>query len=472
MLKKLLIGTFISFSFLSIQAQIPAGYYDGAYISGTPKTCADLKTSLFNIISSGTTVLPYNSSSTFDTWDAVNSIDKHRNDANTADIMWDMYTDNPTGPESVMFTAITDQCGSYNGIGDCYNREHSFPQAWFNAVTPMLTDMHHIFASDGYTNGRHDNNPYGEVNPSLVDWSAPAGAKLGTCSFPGYTGKVFEPIDEYKGDFARAMFYMVTRYENMVGGGMSGFQGNLNADEVLDGTTWPSLDTWAIRQWYKWHIQDPVSQKEIDRNNAIYGFQHNRNPFVDHPEFVALIWECNGLLPVTLLSFTANNSNAAVSLKWNVAAESNFKQYEIERSTDAVHFNAIGTVSAQNKSSYSFLDNKTPVVNTVFYRLKLIDIDGRYSYSNIVPIRLSLKSAVIIFPNPAKNEITVSLKKGLAENGRLKITDVTGKELFNSLVLPGQNNFNMNVSKYPAGRYFVSIVNTNTTINESFVIVK
>lgn len=475
MLKTLLIGAFISLSFLSIHAQVPAGYYDGAYISGssTPKTCADLKTALFNITSAGVAVLPYNGSpSEFDTRDAINSIDIHRNDANTADIIWDMYTDNPAGPELYTFIPVTNQCGNYAAIGDCYNREHSFPRAWFDDADTMFTDMHHLFGTDGYTNGKHDNNPYGDVDPSLVEWESPAGARLGTSSFPGYTGKVFEPIDEYKGDFARAMFYMVTRYENKVGGGMSGFQGNANADQVLDGTTWPSLDAWAIRQWYKWHIQDPVSQKEIDRNNAIYNFQHNRNPFIDHPEFVALIWQCNGLLPVTLLNFTASNNNSIVTLHWNVASEVNFKEYVIERSTDGLHFSSIGEVTAKSKSSYSFIDNNSPVINTIYYRLKMMDIDGRFTYSKIVPVKLNLKGTIVLSPNPARENITLAFKKPLAENARLKITDVAGKELFNAAIAANQNNVRLSVNKFPSGRYFISIVSAHTLINESFVVIK
>ena len=121
------------FLYSTAKAQIPANYYNNAYTGGLPKICANLKTALFNIVATGTNVLPYNSSSTFDTWDAVNSIDTQRNDANTAFIMWDMYTDNPTGAELYSFTPINDQCGSYSVIGDCYNREHSFPQAWFGA---------------------------------------------------------------------------------------------------------------------------------------------------------------------------------------------------------------------------------------------------------------------------------------------------------------------------------------------------
>ena len=95
---------------------------------------------------------------------------------------------------------------------------------------------------------------------------------------------------------------------------MGNWQSNSNADDILDSTTWPSLDEWYIKLLYKWHLQDPVSQKEIDRNEAVYAIQNNRNPFIDHPEYVALIWQCTGLLPVTLIDFNANKSNESVML--------------------------------------------------------------------------------------------------------------------------------------------------------------
>ncbi len=451
------------------QAQIPAGYYDSAYIAGTPRTCADLKTILFRTITRDTANIPYNSQNNalFDTRAAVNKIDIHRNDANTANIIWDMYTDNPTGPELYTFTPITNQCGNYSAVGDCYNREHSFPVAWFGDVQPMRTDMHHIFGTDGYTNGKHDNYPYGEVG--FADWQSPAGAKLGTCSFGGYTGKVFEPIDEYKGDFARAMFYMVTAYEDF----MPSWQSNSSADAVLNGTTWPSLDNWAIQQWYKWHIQDPVSQKEIDRNDSIYTFQHNRNPYIDHPEFVALVWQCTNLLPVTVLDFTAVNNNNSVSVKWTVNREINFRQYEVERSIDGVSFSQVGIVSARQLENYSFTDNQLPAAKTLFYRLKMVDADGRSSYSKTATVRLNLfAGGVLIYPNPAVNEITVSISQQILSHASLRITDITGRELYRQSVNQDQSTIKIKTSSLSTGKYFMLVSTDSDIYYSSFLIVR
>jgi hypothetical protein len=133
-----------------------------------------------------------------------------------------------------------------------------------------------------------NNYPYGKVtNPSYTSGN---GGKLGPCSFAGYTGIVFEPIDQYKGDLARGYFYMATRYENLI----ASWKSNGNADNVLNGTSYPCYDEWFVNLLLSWHASDPVSQKEIDRNNVIYtSFQHNRNPYIDHPEYVNSVWGTN-----------------------------------------------------------------------------------------------------------------------------------------------------------------------------------
>jgi hypothetical protein len=112
-----------------------------------------------------------------------------------------------------------------------------------------------------------------------ASWTSLNGSKLGSCSDAGYTGTVFEPIDEYKGDFARTYFYMSTRY--------------YTEDSSWPGspmTTGSQLKPWALQMMLNWSAQDPVSEKETNRNNSVYIIQHNRNPFIDHPEFANNIW--------------------------------------------------------------------------------------------------------------------------------------------------------------------------------------
>jgi hypothetical protein len=220
-------------------------------------------------------------------------------------------------------------------------------------------------------------------------------------------------------------------------------------------------------------VQDPVSTKEIDRNNDVYMMQGNRNPYIDHPEYVLLIWQCTGLLPVTIIDFTAQKNTGSVFLKWFASYETNFRQYEIQRSLDGTSFSGIGEVPGRNWAEYSFSDNNLPAVNTVYYRLKMIDIDGKFSYSKIIPIRLNRDfSNALVYPNPAKRSLTVDLQNALTENSNLVISDLSGRILLQKQVPGGINNINLQVDQVPAGRYFIRISNHNEVINRSFVIIK
>ncbi len=179
------------------------------------------------------------------------------------------------------WTLSGDRCGNYKNVCDCWNREHSIPQSWYNKQRPMVSDGHHIVPTDGKVNGQRSNYPFGECENGEVE-SAKALGRRGTSTFPGYSGTVFEPDDEYKGDFARMTLYFATRYQDKMSGSVSGATFATN--------TYPSLSTWSMNLFLKWHREDPVSQKEIDRNNGVYKHQKNRNPYIDYPELVEYVW--------------------------------------------------------------------------------------------------------------------------------------------------------------------------------------
>lgn len=190
--------------------------------------------------------------------------------------IWDMYSTKHWKP------GIT--CGNYKKVGDCYNREHSFPKSWFNDAQPMYSEAFHIYPTDGKVNGQRSNFPYGEcANGTTLpsNGSVKALGRLGSCTFPGYSGTVFEPDNQYKGDFARSYFYMAAAYNDKIAGWNS---------KMLAGNSYPAFSSWAINLLLKWHREDPVSQKELDRQEVVYGAQHNRNPFIDHPELAEYIW--------------------------------------------------------------------------------------------------------------------------------------------------------------------------------------
>ncbi len=263
-LKSLIHTALLLFFFSPLIAQIPPGYYDPA--SG--KTGVALQAALHNIIKGHNSV----------SYSALYSYFK-TTDVKPGNVVWDMYSDVPGGTPSYVYHYTSgDECGNYSGEGDCYNREHSWPNSWFGGeVYPMYSDMFHLYPTDGYVNNRRSNYPYGDV--SAATWTSTNGCKVGNCSSPGYSGTVFEPIDEYKGDFARTYFYMSTRYYTED----SGWPGSPQ-------TTGSQLKPWALALMLQWGGDDPVSTKETDRNNLIYGIQNNRNPFIDHPEYANLIW--------------------------------------------------------------------------------------------------------------------------------------------------------------------------------------
>lgn len=290
--KFFLVTLFVFSSFIFSFGQAPDGYYDAA----NGKTGNELKAALYGIIK-GHTSLSYDA-----LWTAFQYTDKKSNGK-----VWDMYSDIPGGTAPYEFTFSTDQCGTYSGENDCYNREHSFPKSWFNDATPMYTDLFHLYPTDGYVNGRRSNWPFGEV--SSPTWTSLNGSKLGPCSYSGYTGTVFEPIDSFKGDFARSYFYMVTRYHDIVA--------NWSSD-MLDGTQFPAFSEWAKNMLLEWNELDPVSQKEIDRNNIVYNnYQHNRNPFIDHPEYAEQIWG-DGTITVSFTSSAITTAQAGSVYTYNI----------------------------------------------------------------------------------------------------------------------------------------------------------
>jgi endonuclease I len=190
--------------------------------------------------------------------------------------VWDMYSDIPGGTPPYEYSFGQTGQGATEGLG--YNREHSWPQSWFGGSLPMYSDLWILYPTDAKVNGYRSNYAYGMVGTATTtSWN---GSKLGNSVTAGYGGTVFEPIDAYKGDLARGQFYVGTRYFNED----ASWPGGPSADGA-------EIYPWAVAQYLAWSQADPVSWKERMRNGAVYVIQHNRNPFVDHPEFVAMIYD-------------------------------------------------------------------------------------------------------------------------------------------------------------------------------------
>ncbi|UOE40154.1 endonuclease [Chryseobacterium suipulveris] len=258
-------------------SQIPPGYYNGT----ETLTGYALKTKLNQIISNGALDLGYSG-----LWTTYYTSDRDKYYENNQTLL-DMYSEKPNGPDAYEYIVGTNQCGSSNQNveGYCYNREHSLPKSYFGGqVAPMANDAHFVIPSDYFVNSNRGNYPYGEI--ASASWTSTNGTKIGPSTFPGYAGTVFEPINEFKGDIARMQLYFITRYEDK----LASFAQYQTSSSPLDGTTDRGFKQWYINLLLKWAAQDPVSQREIDRNNAVYARQKNRNPFIDHPEWISMIW--------------------------------------------------------------------------------------------------------------------------------------------------------------------------------------
>ncbi len=420
-MKKVFLSLLLVFAITVSFAQIPTGYYDSA----EGKTGSELKTALYNIISSHTNI-GYDG-----LWELYKFSDIDHYYENDGTIL-DMYSENPAGTDPYNYTPGSDQCGNYSGEGSCYNREHSFPKSWFNDANPMYSDAFHIYPTDGKVNGQRSNYPYGEVdNPT---WTSLNGCKLGPCSYPGYTGTVFEPIDEFKGDLARTYFYMATCYENEIASWESN---SSNSDAVLNGTSFPCFESWFLNMLLEWNAQDPVSQREIDRNNAIYYgdngnyAQGNRNPYIDHPEWVECVWNNNCSTVADPSDFAASAvSETQIDLSWTLNADNDdiLLAYNTTNTfgTPSGTYTAGNTISgggtvlvAGNNTSFSHTGLSS---QTYYYKIWSVNASEEYSKGTEL-------SASPLYPEPTNDVTNFTVSNETSNTITLTWTDASGGQL-------------------------------------------
>lgn len=336
-----------------IENQIPENYYSTATATGR-----QLKTQLFNIIKDHN-VAEYSSLwQHFETTDAMFS--GH---------VWDIYSDIYCGHPPYLYEFNTDQDKGSGGNSEdqFFNREHSMPLSWYGGqVEPMATDIFHIYPVDKYVNGLRANFPFGQVNnPTRVTRN---GGKLGPNALTGYSGTAFEPVDAFKGDLARTYFYMATRYENLISQWNHSTEGN----NVLAQNTYPGFKTWVKDMLLEWHASDPVSQKEVRRNNAVYLIQGNRNPFIDHPEFVNRIWGD------TTTSIESPPQNIAVSVYPNPA--SSFVTVASDHRIDAIEIYSIsGRIISRHNTEAFHYQVMLPAIPPGVYIIRLQLADSAYN---------------------------------------------------------------------------------------------
>ena len=285
-MKRIVLFIFCGFFALTITAKsvTPAASLPAYYEKIDGKSGKALFDAVQTVTKTGYSSLGYDG-----LWTAFKTTDKKSNGQ-----VWDMYSD-------CNWTFGSDQCGSYSNECDCYNREHSIPKSWFGGSTSGPgCDIFHLVPTDGKVNGMRSNYSFGEVSSASYTYD---GAKKGTAksitiiggnTIAGNTGAtisasgtVFEPRDEYKGDFARGYMGALLRWAGekafTSGEGAKTFTTNFSTGSF-------GLTKYGVALLMKWHRQDPVSKKEIDRNNGIQQTQGNRNPFIDYPYLVEYIW--------------------------------------------------------------------------------------------------------------------------------------------------------------------------------------
>ena len=252
----------------------------------------DLRKTLCTVISTGYVSIGYSSlqsqmyAASSNPTDFVNGSNK---------TMEDIYSSKPY--------KSSDNGSSASTCGTGWNKEHTVPQSWFNEQSPMKSDAFHVYPTDIRMNSLRSSYPYGENNAAKGCATYGYGS-VGTSTFPGYTGTVFDPGEggeygSYKGDLARTYFYMATRYRT------TNFTSGSGGTSFTYSGGVANLTPYMRDLMLKWHREDPVSEKELKRNNAIYAHQHNRNPFIDYPELVEYIWGTKAGQTVVLSSLVS-----------------------------------------------------------------------------------------------------------------------------------------------------------------------
>lgn len=261
-----LIFTVTAAAALLASAAIPEGYYSAmegkskAELKEAAKSCAKKHT----VISYGD-----------QTWDAFRYTDVR--EVGGALCWWDMYSNNNVKVSN-----------GHPGM----NIEHSVANSWWGGTkNDAYKDIHHLNPSDSEANNRKSNFPLGVVSHQtwtngVTTVGQPAS---GSC---GGAKNVYEPADQYKGDFARVFFYMFTIYDDI-----AWMSSSTDRNYMFDGSSYPSLRPWAYTMLLEWARQDPVDEKEIARNEAIYSIQKNRNPYIDFPELAEYVWGSKTSMP-------------------------------------------------------------------------------------------------------------------------------------------------------------------------------
>lgn len=267
-----------------------------------------------------------------------------------------------------------DDAGGNSSEGAGWNKEHTVPQSWFGEASPMKSDIVHVVPTDCYVNNRRSSYPFGEVSKATYT-SANNYCLLGSSKTPGYSGTVFEPNNEIKGDLARIYFYMATCYEDKCTKWSSGSGSSVFSDENL------GLKNWVVDMMMAWSKLDPVVEVEIARNNAIPGIQTNRNPFVDYPGLEDYIWGDKQDVPFSYDNYKGGEQNYVARPTFSKDAGTYYNNIEVEISCKTEGASIYYTLNGEDASEQS-TPYEGPITLDVYgtYDIKAVAIkDGNRS---------------------------------------------------------------------------------------------
>lgn len=408
-----------------LSAQAPANYYDGtAGLTGYA-----LKTKLHDIISAKNVNWHYGDLPNYYNQTDLDKYYDH-GPGNTT-ILLDIYSEIPSGPDSYEYISanLLSGAGTIEGMG--YNREHAVPQSTFNSNYPMYSDLHFVIPTDARVNNLRNSYPYG-IGNATVHHSFTNSSRVSNSAIPNYayTNRVYEPIAEFRGDIARMLLYFAVRYEDKLPS--FNYTTNVNPEmdrSPFDGTAERAFEPGYITMLLQWHQQDPVSQREIDRNNAVFAIQNNRNPFVDNPQWINAIWvqTPDSVAPQTPLNLTSTQAGANfTSLSWSPST-----------STDVIGYNIYqnGTYLTTTKSTSIVIDHLT-ASTTYNYTVKAYDAGYLLSLdSNTISV------STLATDSNSKDLFITKYIEGTGDNKAIEIVNRTGHEV-------NLNDYNIRVQYY------------------------
>ncbi len=353
------------------------------------------------------------------------------------------------------------------------NTEHTFPQGFFNMDEPMRSDVHHLYPSDETANNRRNNYDFGNV-VSNITWQN-GGSMLGNDAGGNL---VFEARDQHKGNIARCLFYFLIRYQNY-GSFMDATQENV------------------LRQW---NLIDTVDAHERQRENGIEAFQHNRSPFVDHPEFIDRIKSTFTIIPVTTkpeisaspfnykFDTLAVNDTASLDLSLFNFGTGSLLINSITSSSPQFTVTSFPAAVPQNEFAYAKIKFRPNQVNQTFTSVISIanndstitvnltgfsnNLTGIATITPVIPVKYFLSQN---YPNPFNPVTNIYYSIPVAQYTVLKVYDALGNEaatLVNQKQNAGSYEVVFDGQNLSSGTYFYKIETGSFIETKRMVLIK